>query len=201
MNSTKLHWLFRGGGGQFELIRGVCFMKILGAVVLTLLVLLPASRQPGMTATTDPGTEKVVDAGGNLRVPGDYRTAYQVLDGWAVAADQGQGSKEIHVVYASPGATAAYRKNGRFSDGSVLVKEVFEATTQGMTTGTVSHAQALKGWFVLMKDSKNSHPGNKLWGNGWGWSWFDAGNASKIVYHAMSRRELPIGFMSRDTTR
>jgi hypothetical protein len=77
MNSTKLHWLFRGGGGQFALIRGVCFTKILGAVVLTLLVLLPASWQPGMTATTDPGTEKVVDAGGNLRVPGDYRTAYQ----------------------------------------------------------------------------------------------------------------------------
>jgi hypothetical protein len=61
------------------------------------------------------------------------------------------------------------------------VKEVFEATTQGMTTGTVSHARALKGWFVLMKDSKNSHPGNKLWGNGWGWSWLDAGNASKTT--------------------
>ena len=52
-------------------------------------------------------------------------------------------------------------------DGSVLVKEVFETTTGAMTTGTVSHAQTLKGWFVLMKDSKNSHPGNKLWGNGW----------------------------------
>src|SRR6516164_8537026 len=50
-----------------------------------------------------------------------------------------------------------------------------------MTTGTVSHAQTLKGWFVLMKDSKNSHPGNKLWGNGWGWSWFDAGNPSKTT--------------------
>jgi hypothetical protein len=50
-----------------------------------------------------------------------------------------------------------------------------------MTTGTVSHAQTLKGWFILMKDSKNSHPGNKLWGNGWGWSWFDAGNPSKTT--------------------
>jgi Cytochrome P460 len=156
-------------------------MKILGAVVLTLLVLLPAGWQPGMTAAKSPKTETVVDAGGNLRVPGDYRTAYQFLGSWAVAADQGQGSKEIHVVYASPGASAAYRKNGRFPDGSVLVKEVFETTTGGMTTGTVSHAQALKGWFVLMKDSKNSHPGNKLWGNGWGWSWFDAGNASKTT--------------------
>src|SRR6516165_12441445 len=53
--------------------------------------------------------------------------------------------------------------------------------TGSMTTGTVSHAQTLKGWFVLMKDSKNGHPGNKLWGNGWGWSWFDAANPSKTT--------------------
>jgi hypothetical protein len=124
-------------------------------------------------------TAAVVDANGNLRVPADYRTAYQFLGSWAVAADQGQGSKEVHVVYASPGATAAYRKDGRFPDGSVLVKEVFEATTGAMTTGTVSHAQNLKGWFVMVKDSKNSHPDNKLWGNGWAWSWFDAPNPLK----------------------
>ena len=97
-------------------------MKIIGAVVLTSLVLLPVRWQPGMTATNDPKTEKVVDTSGNLRVPGDYRTAYQFLGSWAVSADQGPGSKEIHVVYASPGAAAAYRKNGRFTDGSVLVK-------------------------------------------------------------------------------
>ena len=116
-----------------------------------------------MTASNDPKPERVVDASGNLRVPDDYRTPYQFLGSWAVAADQGLGSKEIHVVYASPGAAAAYRKNGRFADGSVLVKEVCETTTGAMTTGTVSHAQALKGWFVLMKDSKIGHPGNKLW--------------------------------------
>ena len=62
-----------------------------------------------MTATNDPKTGKVVDASGNLRVPSDYRTAYQFLGSWAVAADQGPGSKEIHLVYASPGAAAAYR--------------------------------------------------------------------------------------------
>src|SRR5215472_5391192 len=157
------------------------FIKILGAGVLTLLVLMPVSWQLGVTATNDPKTETVVDASGNLRVPGDYRAAYQSLGRWAVAADQGQGAKEIHVVYASPDTIAAYRKNGHFADGSVLVKEVFEATTGAMTTGTVSHAQTLKGWFVLMKDSKNSHPGNKLWGDGWGWSWFDAANPSKTT--------------------
>jgi hypothetical protein len=84
-------------------------MKILGAVVLPLLVLLPASWQPGVTTANDPKTETVVDASGNLRVPGNYRTTYQSLGSWAVAADQGQGAKEIHVVNWSPGVSAAYR--------------------------------------------------------------------------------------------
>jgi hypothetical protein len=123
----------------------------------------------------------VADSKGNLHVPTDYRTTYQTLGSWAVAADEGQGAKEMHVVYASPGAIDAYRKDGHFMDGSVLVKEVFEAATGSMTTGTVSHARTLKGWFVMMKDGKNSHPGNKLWGNGWGWSWFDAANPSKTT--------------------
>ena len=48
-------------------------------------------------------------------------------------------------------------------------------------TGTVSHAQTLKGWFVLVRDSKDIHPGNKLWGDGWGWSWFDASNPTKTT--------------------
>jgi hypothetical protein len=55
-----------------------------------------------------------------------------------VAADQGKGSKELHDVYASPGTIAAYRRDGKFPDGAVLVKEVFEAATGEMTTGTVT---------------------------------------------------------------
>ena len=86
--------------------RGGSLRKILGAVVFTSFVLLPVHWQPSMTATFDPETEKVVDASGNLRVPGDYRTAYEHLGNWAVAADQGPGAKQIHTVYASPGTTA-----------------------------------------------------------------------------------------------
>ena len=67
-----------------------------------------------------------------------------------MTADEGEGSKESHVVYASPGAIAAYRKEGHFPDGSVLVKEVFGAVTEAMTTGTVSHAgQCLPMWHLL----------------------------------------------------
>ena len=126
-------------------------------------------------------TASAVDSKGNLSVPHGYRTTYQYLGSWAVAADQGLGAKELHVVYVSPGAVAAYRSRGSFPDGTVLVKEVYAAATGQMTTGTVSHAHTLKGWFVMMKDSRGRHPDNQLWGDGWGWSWFDAANPSKTT--------------------
>ena len=135
-------------------------------------------------AATDTDVSKaaaVVDAVGNLRVPDNYRAAYQALGSWAVAADEGRGSKELHVVYASPGSVEAYRKDGRFPDGAVLVKEVFKTATQEMTTGTVSYADELKGWFVMVKGDASRFPAHALWGDGWGWSWFDATNPSKTT--------------------
>lgn len=133
--------------------------------------------------TTQGGSATQTGAEGTLRVPADYRDTYQYLGTWAVAADGTPGSKEMHIVYASPGAAAGYRATGTFADGTTLVKEVFESTTEPMTTGTVSHnkAKALKGWFVMVKDSKNSHPDNKLWGDGWGWAWFDQGAPTKTT--------------------
>jgi hypothetical protein len=128
-----------------------------------------------------PKVEAVADATGNLHVPYTYRTTYQFLGSWAVAGDQGKGLKELHVVYSSPGTIDAYRNDGRFPDGAVLVKEVFQTTTGQMTTGTVSRAEDLKGWFVMMKDSSGHFAGNNLWGDGWGWSWFDATNPSKTT--------------------
>ncbi|WP_083840288.1 cytochrome P460 family protein [Pseudomonas sp. S9] len=116
----------------------------------------------------------ISDAAGNLHVPANYRNTYQFLGSWAVAADKGQGAKQLHVVYASPNTGKSYKKLGHFPDGTVLVKEVFDTSTAGMTTGTVSHATTLKGWFVMVKDSKHAYPQSKLWGDGWGWSWFDA---------------------------
>ncbi len=152
-------------------------------IIGILLVLAVAAR--GQIDATAAGNEakagSVVDAKGNLHVPEAYRTTYQLLGSWAIAADQGPGSKQLHVVYASPGAITAYRKNGRFPDGAVLVKEVYEAATDQMTTGTVSHADTLKGWFVMVKEDSDRHPGNALWGDGWGWSWFDAANRSKTT--------------------
>ena len=153
----------------------------IGAAGLSALVAVAAHGQDPTASSKAPKVEAVADASGNLHVPDAYRTTYQALGTWAVAADQAKGSKELHVVYASPGAITDYRKDGRFPDGTVLVKEVFQAATGGFTTGTVSHAGTLKGWFVMVKDSNGRYAGNKLWGDGWGWSWFDAANPSKTT--------------------
>ena len=99
------------------------------------MVALAAHGQIGPSASSN-GTkaEAVVDAAGKLRGADAYRTTYEFLGSWAVAADQDAASKELHVVYALPGTITAYRRDGRFSDGVVLVKEVFAATTERQTT-------------------------------------------------------------------
>jgi hypothetical protein len=157
------------------------FIKVSSIGVVGLLLLSLAANGQTDPAATDPAAEAVVDANGYLRVPAQYRTSYQFLGSWAVADGVGKSPNQLHVVYASPGTIAAYRRDKRFPDGSVLVKEVFQTATGPMKTGTVSRAQTLKGWFVMVKDSKDSHAGNALWGDGWAWSWFDADNPLKTT--------------------
>jgi hypothetical protein len=153
-----------------------------GIAGVSAIVAFAAHGQMNTNASSNESTANaVVDGAGNLHVPDGYRATYQFLGSWAVAADQGQGSKELHLVYASPGTVNAYRNDGQFPDGAVLVKEVFQAATGPMTTGTVSHAETLKGWFVMMRDNNGRHPSNALWGDGWGWSWFDAADPSKTT--------------------
>ncbi|HEY4318859.1 MAG TPA: cytochrome P460 family protein [Herbaspirillum sp.] len=146
-----------------------------------MMVHVAAFGQTNTRSQFGPKTAAAVDNQGNMRVPADYRTTYQMLGTWAVADDKGPGSKQMHVVYASPGTIAAYRKTGHFPDGTVLVKEVFKAATKPMTTGTVSSADTLAGWFVMVKDDVGRFPKNKLWGDGWGWSWFDATDSKKTT--------------------
>ena len=162
------------------LMKFIAVASVGRAMVLAVLFFLAAFGQIAAAAATS-ASAFVVDAKGNLRVPDGYRTSYQFLGSWAVAEGAGKSPTQMHVVYASPGTIAAYLKGRTFPDGSVLVKEVYQAETGNMVPGTVSRAQTLKGWFVMVKDSKNTHPDNALWGDGWAWSWFDADNPSKTT--------------------
>ena len=111
-------------------IIGVLGVGLAGLFVIGVVTAYGFDTRPQSGGTT----ASVVDDKGNLHVPSDYPTAYQVLGAWAVAKDDGPGSKQLHVVYASPGTIDAYRKDGRFPEGTVLVKEVFNTSTKEMTT-------------------------------------------------------------------
>jgi hypothetical protein len=159
-------------------VKETSVMKTVGIAAISVIFVAVGYAQVN-THPSPVGSTTIVNDKGNLHVPDDYRTTYEALGSWAIAADQGTGVKELHVVYASPGTIAAYRRDGRFPEGTVLVKEVFQAATAPMTTGSVSHAETLKGWFVMVKDTTGRYAGNKRWGDGWGWSWFNANDPAK----------------------
>src|SRR5258707_13665298 len=162
----------------------------MSAAGIAALVAVVASGQTALVAADgELKAGAAADTNGNLHVPNAYRTTYEFLGTWAVAADHGQGSQELHVVYASPGTITAYRRDGHFPDGTVLVKEVHFAETGQMTTGTISHADKLRGWFVMVKDSLGRYPGNNMWGVGWGGGWCDAANPSTASRYL----PLPVG--------
>jgi len=113
---------------------------------------------------------------GSISVPKDY-TLWPTLGTWTHAKGDGSATDihEYHVVYTQPDTIEYYQKKRRFPDGAVLVKELLHADTMAMTTGpTVGHATTIKGFFVLVRDTKGRFKGSRLWGDGWGWSFFNA---------------------------
>lgn len=118
-------------------------------------------------------THGAVGAEGEIRVPDvDYRVDWAVLGSWITNGDE--SADEIHVVYVQREAIDGYRRAGVFPDGTVVVKELLSAEARDMTTGYISHATALNGWFVMVKDAEGRFAGNALWGDGWGWAQFSA---------------------------
>jgi Cytochrome P460 len=119
----------------------------------------------------------LVDKDGNIRRPANVRETYQALGTYSVV--DLNGNTELHYTYASPGTAEYYRKNGKFAEGTVLVKEVFATDHGQMTTGEAHWASGTKVWFVMIKDEKGS--GNPLWGYGWRWALFKSDAPDKQV--------------------
>jgi len=121
----------------------------------------------------------LVDKNGIIRKPADYRDRYQALGVFSVV--DLSGDNEMHYTWASPGTAEYYRKNGKFADGTVLVKEVFGSEHAQLTTGDAHWASGTKVWFIMMKDAKGRYPGNPLWGDGWGWALYKSDAPDKQV--------------------
>jgi hypothetical protein len=147
--------------------------------ILTFVVLLTAL--PAASPQRGAGNDNfdLVDAEGNIRKPEGYRDRYQVLGAYTPV--DLNNDTQMHYTYASPGAAEYYRKNGKFADGTVLVKQVFATDHAKMTTGDAHWATDTIVWFVMMKDDKGRYPGNPLWGDGWGWALYKADAPDKQV--------------------
>jgi hypothetical protein len=133
--------------------------------------------------------ENLVDDAGNITLPENFRTDWTFLGTWSIAvADVEQssaasrhGAAGLHNVYTQPGVAEYFRENGKFPDGAMLVKELLKAVTAPMTTGTVSRGSEVEGWFVMVKDTEGRFSDSPLWGDGWGWVLFNAGQPDKAV--------------------
>ena len=122
-----------------------------------------------------------VGAGGALSVPEGYRDNLVFIGTWAVHNKEGAGIAGIHNVYTNAEAVAHFREHGEWQDGAVIVKELLEVQAAKMTTGQVSRATEISGWFVMVKDTQGRFPGNPLWGNGWGWAFFNADDTKNTI--------------------
>ena len=114
---------------------------------------------------------------GAISRPTDYRDTFEHLGSYAVATKPDKPLDEMHNVYARPEDVRAYRRDGKFPDGAMLVKEVTRVGSEKLTTGQFHWTTDIKLWFVMIKDSKGRFPGNDLWGDGWGWALFVAKGA------------------------
>ena len=124
-----------------------------------------------------------VDAAtGSIQLPDDFRENWVFLGTWSIASgNEDGGASGFHNVYTQPEVVKAYRESGEFPDGAVLVKELLFTNSDDFTTGYVSYADEIEGWFVMVKDGVGRFPDNPLWGDGWGWSLFLADDPDTTV--------------------
>lgn len=119
--------------------------------------------------------DKLVDKEGNVRLPDNYREAWGHMGSWTVLDDSAPGYG-FHDVYTQQDAIEAYRENGKFPDGSVLIKEVRKVQSGSQTTGHAQWAGDLNIKFVMIKDEMGRFSNNKHWKQGWGWMLYEAQN-------------------------
>ena len=149
------------------------------SLILLPLLILAAYQQSKSQSNSNYNGLDLVDKTGNIRKPADYRDLYQALGTFFVRDPI--GAEEMHYTYASPCTAEFYRRNGKFADGTVLVKEVLATDHGQLTTGDAHWASGMKVWFVMIKDNKSRYPSNPLWGDGWGWALYKSDAPDKQI--------------------
>ncbi|MEY8831986.1 cytochrome P460 family protein [Phaeobacter italicus] len=169
----------------------------IGAVSLALVAAAAIAYGQGVQPAIY-GFDVAVDDDGNIKLPDlPFRETWTQLGTWSVNAEE--GAEGMHMVYTQPGVVEAYKKTGAFPDGAVLVKELRGAETEDLTTGRVSYASELQGWFVMVKDSTERYPDNALWGDGWGWGFFEASSPQTLITEDYKAECLSCHLPAKDT--
>jgi len=133
-----------------------------------------SQSQPAAT----PG--KYVDKDGTIRLPEDYRLKWTHLGSWYVEGKQ-NGPGNLHDVYAEPEAVTAFQNTGKWPQGATIVKEIRESRKAKMTTGNAHWDGQIIQWFVMVKDTNHTFPGNPNWGRGWGWGLYSIDDPKKNI--------------------
>lgn len=122
-----------------------------------------------------------VDATGAISLPKDFERTFVHLGSISVAKTEGEPVSEQHGTYTRHEDLLAFRRDGTFPDGAILVKDVRATTNEKLTTGSAAYGAEVKVWFVMVKDAKGRFPDNELWGDGWGWGLFDGKDRTKQI--------------------
>ena len=154
---------------------------ILAAIAAIAATMVHAASDPDDPAARGGEFSRYVTKDGKITRPTDYRDSFQYLGTYAVATKPGQPVDEMHVVYSRPEDVRAYRRDGRFPDGAVLVKEITGVKSDRLTTGQSHWEGDIKAWFVMVKDAKGRFPGNDLWGDGWGWALYRSDAPDRMI--------------------
>jgi len=139
----------------------------------------PPSGGPSNSGDNIGAYSQYVDEKGNISLPSDFLTDWSHLGSWAVVEDG--AVPDIHGVYAPKSVVEHFRANGKFADGTILVKEVRHARGASHTTGNAFWAEDVKVWFVMVKDEIGRFPGHPNWGEGWGWGLFNGPDRANQV--------------------
>jgi predicted Rdx family selenoprotein len=155
-------------------------MKLMRAAMVTVpffIVMVTAN----MTAGEKAGTfSPYVDGKGNINLPADFRSTWVHLGTWIATSTAAAGAEisqtgpgtGTHSVYTQSASLKAYKKDGKWPDGAMLVLEVRAMTWDDLPTGHVIVEGDVVKWLVMIKDGKGRFPKNPNWGDGWGWALF-----------------------------
>jgi cytochrome c len=165
--------------GRRQPIRDLIVAALLASIIaVSLSNALPADDPPAPKTGT---FSQYVTKDGGISLPESYREKFQHLGTWAVATKPDKPVDEMHNVYARLEDIQAYRRDGKFPDGAVLVKDVTSVRSEKLNTGQATRPTDIKIWFVMIKDAKGRFPNNDLWGDGWGWALYEAKDPKRNV--------------------